>query len=501
MNRLSNIKISGQETDINFRSLSYDESFNANYNRNIKNANNNDIRKKVFEAYSQLRSNFPKGENPAGEVQTLCRQIINAFYDSNRTNMTANFNTIPDVKLEALAIKTKDLFKRLMGIGNVVLCFDKSQVEQPIKIFFDVVYNYQDMNSMSPDPLAFRIDNGFFRFISNNDKINLTVIINLEYIRNLMNKNYTLGELDPKNPEPYELEYQFSSNYYLKINDIVNRFWRDFLGAFTLALYKDRYREATMATIYAYFYLLNEEKKSGYQLFYANNRDEFLNFLSTYRPFVQNMGLCADWKTNKKEGWNYPNIEEFIGLNHWYRNVDFCGVNPIDLYNALFEPLQIEISTLIAKLRIYQTLDAATPYAHLDPRLDDLNMNYMDDTTNLTVSCVLLKRLVPFIIFTEMFINDGSKYIELRNFLDRLNSRLIHLKSLVTYSIVTKCLTSVLENVEKDRVLVQNTRSMIVSKELLLRLVSRLAGLKDEEIEIEEQKSSVLEEEVLGVSL
>ena len=481
MNRFSNLTILGKSTDINFRSLSFSDKFLQDYQRNIKNINNTKIRKKVFEAYSQFRNNFPKAEAPTGEIQTVCKEIINTFFHKSTTIMRENFASITDSKLESLAIKVKDIFKRMMGVDNTVVCFDKSETSQPIKVFLDVSYNYEDMNKLTPDPLAFKIENGFFKFLNQLDRIHITIIINFEYIRNLINKNYITTDLDTSNPSDFEESYRFGNNFYLKINDIINRFWKDFLGAFTLALYKDRYREAMYAKIYGYLYLINEDKKRNFQLFYCKTKEEFLNFVSLYRPIIENLQLNPELR-KQIANWIYPDIS-YMTQWDFFEGVELNKVSPIDLYIALFEPLQIEISTLRAKLRIYQTLDPETSYTHLDGNLDDLNHVYKDETTNLVVSSILLKRLTPIIIFTEIFLNKSAKFIELTNIINKFTIYTTKLKNYASYSMVTKSLVNLIENIELDKKLLSSSRSILISSKLVIDTCDIMQRIKNNDIE------------------
>lgn len=471
MNRFSNFKILGKSTDINTRNLSYNETFIVSYKRNIKNANNPDLRKKVFEAYSYFRNNFPKASAPTGEVAIICKEIINLFFSKNIYMMRESFANITDSQLYGLSVKVKDLFKRMTGINNTVLCFDKNGNSEPIKVFLDIAYDYLDEQKFNPDPLAFKIENGFFKFSNNPERINLTIIINFDYIKTLINKHYTTTDLDPLNPEAFENSYTFSNNYYLKINDIIDRFWKDLLGAFTLAIYKDRYREAIMAKIYTYFYLLEDERKKNYQLFFAKNKEEFLLFLSLYKDFIK--------KSQLEVNWIYPNLHEIMKWK-FFKDVDFTDVSPIDFYNALFEPTQIELSTLRAKLRVYQTLDPETNYTHLDGIIDDLNMTYNDDTTNLAVSVLLVKRLLPVIIFVETFINEGNKYIELKNFINKFEFPISQIEARANYNVISKGLLPLINNIKKDKALISNSRTILVSPKLLSNTMKLISNTDDE---------------------
>lgn len=479
MNRFSNISYLGHASDMTFRNLSHNDNGFIQLMRELKSPNSENLRKKIFSAYASFRINFPNNESPSGDMQTFCKTIIEHFYNFNFDKMQANFNEISESQLESISLKTKNILNRLLGVTSI-LCFDESESTEPIKIFFDVKYNYYDFNKLDFDPLEFKIENGFFKFTNHPERINLTIILNTSYLKQLFSSNIEMVEYDPLNPEKSNFEMSIENKFNFKINNAVNKFWRDFLSSFTLSLYKDRYREMFYSQIYAYFYLLFEEKDRNYRLLYASTAEEFRNFFSFYQKFFDKMYLTKFMNKSEKEyGW----FE--IDLNYCFDLFErkYTDLSPIEVYNALFEICHLEVNTLRVKLGIHQKLEPSTIYSDLDSTISDLNKSYKSDITNLTVTTLLYKRLIPIIVCTEFFFNKGKKHIEVKNLLSKFITKISNLRSFSQYNLITNELEALLDNIDKDVKLFTKSRLLTTSFKMLEKLCRNLAYSDNEALD------------------
>lgn len=498
------LKFLGKESDISFRNLTQKEEFiSSTFYKTYKTPSSNFLRLKLFSAYRKFNNTYPNSPIPSGEIRNLCSTIINSFYNNNRITMSSNFDNMPQNRLEEISYRCKDILKRMFNTNNVILTFDQSQTDNPIKVFLDTVYESYD--DLVKDPLNFSMNNNFYVF-EKPKNVFISIIISVEYIRKLFNTNYSsvsslinqIENDDSGITMKNNQQYTFGSDFYLQIDKIVDRFWKDFLSAFTLALYKERYREDFYTKMYSFFSIVSKLEKNKFNFIHYETEEEFNSIVALYKDILEKTGVIENNKSKNEFDYFKPDFYDDV-INE---NREINSVNFIDLYKTLFEPIPHEINTLRAKLDIFKTEDNTLDnYSHLDSTINDLNYNYNDEISNCISTVLILKRLIPFMIFTEVYINNGMKYNEMVSILEKVNSRLSLLINIANATPnISRNMIPMIEMISKDIKLILNNRNVFVNGKLVKVFFNRLYFMKNFVKQEKTDTSLFLNDEVLGAN-
>lgn len=451
ISKSSNLIILGNTTDIMFNQLSgYNVDVFDSFKRNYKNPNSPTLRRKLFGMYNYTKSFISQASStPALEVMNLLKTIIYGFYSSDIDSLRKNFNIIEQNRLDELELRCKNILKRMFNTDNVMLVFDTTKEKKPIKVYLDYDHNE---NNLKGDPLDFTWKNGFYKLV-NTDGICVSIFISTEYIRELLNLNYkeiksivenSENPSDTEKPKNEDQILQLGENYSINLTEVLNRFWKDFLSAFTIALYVDRYRENIYSQIYTIIKIMDKEKNYKYQSSYQNSPKMFDDMIEKYKNDIIKTKLNIENEKSLPEELK-PALCE--ALYEVCNNLMFTKVNPIDLYETLFNPLTSEINTVKDKLKLVNLNTNIENFAYVDSKLGDLNEDFGNTNANLLASTILIKRLVPIIIIAEFIIGDGEKYSTVKNILDKMAKRLVSMNFATSNSPATKYLGKIIDNI------------------------------------------------------
>lgn len=484
--RTTPIKILGSDTEnINLSSLSgYNIEFFDSYKRDFKTPNNPYIRRRIFGMYNTCRDYITQAASyPSLEVSSLIKTIIRGFYNTKIETMRANFDNLNNARMSEIQLRCKDILKRLFKSDNVLLTFDSRKEIKPIKIFLDYIHEYSELRH---DPLNFTWNQGFFKF-SNPNNIVITLIISTEYIKSLLNSNYT-DVIDYTQNATNELTNNGSGivknnddimtlgeNYKIDLQVVANKFWKDLLKAFTVALYVERYRENAYAQIHTILKIFEKEKTYNYETAYCINKTDFADKIKKYVNDI-NATRCFYKLEDTQDDTLKPG---FLTSTRKQLIKQLTGVNAIDFYKTLFEPLTIEINTIKDKLRVFDDSTVINQNDYIDSKIDDLNEDYGVESTNLIVSTLLIKRLVPIIIYTEFIMNNGSKYNAVKQLFDRFDRKLLSLSFSSANNVTTKYIDRIIKLTREQIALVSKNINVLVDSKKIRVFFSNLCFESD----------------------
>lgn len=468
-NRTTPIKILGNDTEnINLSGLSgYNVEFYDSYKRDFKTPNNTYVRRRMFGMYNTCRDYVIQASSyPNLEVASLIKTIIKGFYNSKIETMRANFDNLSAARMSEMQLRCKDILKRLFKSDNVMLTFDARKEIKPIKIFIDYIHEYSELRH---DPLNFTWNQGFFKFTNPNNTV-ITLIISTEYIKSLLNNNYS-DVVDYTQNVTNELKNDGSGivknnddiltlgeNYKIDLQVVANKFWKDLLRAFVIALYVERYRENIYAQIHTMLKILETEKEYNYETAYCVSKTDFADKIQKYVKDINNT-KCFYKLEDQQDDTLKPG---FLTSMRKMLFKSMNGVNAIDFYKTLFEPLKAEIDTINDKLRVFNDGSAISQEDYVDAKIDDLNEDYGVDSTNLIVSTLLIKRLVPVIIYTEFLFNNGTKYNAVKQLFDRFDRKLLSLSFSSANNVTTKYIDRIIATTRDQIALVSKNINMLV---------------------------------------
>lgn len=512
-NRTTPIKILGSDTEnINLSGLSgYNVEFFDSYKRDFKTPNNMYVRRRIFGMYNTCRDYVIQASSyPNLEVSSLIKTIIKGFYSNKIETMRANFDNLTTARISEIQLRCKDILKRLFKSDNVMLTFDARKEIKPIKVFIDYIHEY---NELRHDPLNFTWNQGFFKFSNPNNTV-ITLIISTEYIKSLLNNNYSdvvdytknaTNELTNNGSDIVKNDNDIltlGENYKVDLQVVTNKFWKDLLKAFTIALYVERYRENVYAQIHTMLKIIEREREYNYETAYCVSKTDFVDKIQKYIKDIQNTKCFYKFEDHMDDTLK-PGF-----LTSMKKMTFKCmtGVNAIDFYKTIFEPLKAEIDTLNDKLRVFNESDNINQTDYIDSKIDDLNEDYGVDSTNLIVSTLLIKRLVPIIIYTEFIFNNGVKYNAVKQLFDRFDRKLLSLSFSSANNVTTKYIDRII-TVTREQVglVAKNINILVDSKKLrdfFLNLCAEadifennIEKMEDPTKPIENEKEEVKEEE------
>lgn len=468
-NKTTPIKILGSDTgNLNLSSLSgYNIEFFDSYKRDFKTPNNTYVRRRMFGMYNTCRDYIVQASNyPNLEVANLIKTIIRGFYNNKIEAMRANFDNLSSARMSEIQLRCKDILKRLFKTDNVMLTFDARKEIKPIKVFIDYIHEYSELRH---DPLNFSWNQGFFKFTNSNNVI-ITLIISTEYIKSLLNNNYS-DVIDYTKKATNEISNNGSGivknnddvlslgdDYKIDLQVVANKFWKDLLRAFVIALYVERYRENVYAQISTMLKIFEKEKEYNYETAYSVSKTDFVDKIQKYVKDITNT-RCFYKLEDGQDDTLKPGF--LTSMKKMYIKC-MTGVNAIDFYKSLFEPLKIEINTINDKLRIFDANVPIEQVDHIDSRIDDLNEDYGVESTNLIVSVLLIKRLVPIIIYTEFILNNGVKYNAVKQLFDRFDRILLSLSFSSANNVTTKYIDRIISVTRNQIALVAKNISILV---------------------------------------
>lgn len=492
LNKNTPLVLLGNVTDIQFNNLSgYNSEFDHSFRTLYKNPNSSYIRRKIFGMYNYAKNYLTQAASiPALEVNNLLRTIIFGFYSSNLDTFRNNLNSINENRLEELQMRCKDILKRMFGSDNVLLVFDNSKNKQPIRVFLDYIHDENDLRS---DPLSFTWSNGFYKF-NNSSNVMVSIFISIEYIKDLINHNYNeiksvaetaMNDTSDTQKEISENSIKLGDNFVLDMDNVLTKFWKDFLCSFTIALYVERYRENFYSQIHTIIKIMDKENKLKFKSAYYTNAKDFRDSINKYLTDIKKTNISLKFERDNLPDELKPGLSE--SLNNIINVISMDKINPVDLYKVLFDPLTAEVNTIKDKLHLTALSSLIETYTYTDSKIDDLNKGFGNTQADLLASTILLKRLIPITILSEFVIGDGEKYAVVKNIFEKIKRKITSMGFSTTNNATTKYIDKILKIMNSQISLITTQISFLTDAKRIKRMFANI--IYDHEIFIENEIS------------
>ena len=481
-NSLSNLILNGGNFDINFGKLLkstnyYDRAWQIFFNKDSKY-----VLRRTLRTYMKLNAIGAKENNYLnGKLNEIPSLVLIPFTSYNpEQGEKASFKKPSSSRLSEVISRIKNRLMEYFELDNVNVIFDFARIgnssNKNLKIYFDKIYTNYDMD-LIPDPLDYVKRNGNIKFVKPKG-IMMTLVIPVEFLEDLASKHLktvSTASNSQVRPKDYDILWG-EQNTFLAIDGFRDDFLKAFHQVFTIALYRDRFRENLYAQIYAIINIFKKEVAFESGNLKLSTSALSNNFIKKYGNYLKTLGVEI---TSRSEADNEviidvlsPSYLDIYQEIFQYEEIILC--NPIDFYNTFCELPSYECSLLAVKLG-FQPVITGVEYVRFASSLFELNKDMGDRYSNSVVSAILMKRLIPIILLSEFIIGKGSKNIVVREILDKMKYQNTRLKSRTMDYVYSTNLAKVVDNIENDLMNTKTIINVLVRSRLLPDLLNKLA--------------------------
>lgn len=432
---------------------------------------------KNFIKINSIASDDYNNTNFREKLYKIAELVLNPFigYDYE-TGENASFRTPNKTKISSSIIRCKDILQNIFGTNNINFLFDFSKIginsNKNIKIYFD--YIIKDYKKTIKDPLNYIRKNGFLQF-ENPKNVMITIIIPIDFLEELASKHLHImprhGETSSMKPREYDI--MFGKSKYISIQDFKDEFTNIFFQNFVISLYKERYRESLYSQLYLLFNIAESEQFLESSNLRLSEEELEEKFKSKYYKIFEDFDLISNGKSEDITELS-PTISDVMGELLPDSNLTSFSVNPIDVYNRIFELGVYECTTYARKLN-FRNILSGTEYLRFDSSLLELNKDFGDSYSNLVTDLILLKRLIPVIYFSEFIICNGDKSSVFTNMREKIKAALVKYDLKYKSYVYSNNLKEVIESIANDLEYNKTAISVFVRQKLLKNFIFKLS--------------------------
>lgn len=441
-------------SELNFNTFSKMQEFQQIMYEKYTNKNSNYFLKRSLYSYMKINSiasdDFRNTEfiNEIGEIAKI---ILTPFIGFNpETGEKASFHKPSGTKIAGVITRAKAILSRIFETPDINFIFDFSKMStnenKSLKIYIDKLVPNND--NLMYDPIDYTKKNGFIKFVSPKN-VMMTVVVPVDFLESLASKNLLIvpnnSATTSQRPQPYDI--LTGNGRFVSMRSFQEDFARAFFQTYIIALYRERYRE----NLYSQMYLILRTIKAESGFESANSRLKtdklWENFKNKYINTFIEFGLPKNESSNNEITMTSPDL--FTILNEvFYRNNIF-SVNPVDIYNKVFELGVYECSNLARQLG-FSPIISGLEFIRYEGNLSELNRDLGSEYSNLVAQTLITRRLIPVMFLSEFVIGLGEKHSEVNEIVKRIKmvlTRLIAKSSLHPYSMNLK---NTIDNISKD---------------------------------------------------
>lgn len=480
-NSLNNLILNGGDFNINFGRLLkstnyYDRAWQIFYNKDSRY-----VLRRTLRTYMKMNAIGAKENNfYNGKLSEIPGLTLLPFTSYNpEQGEKASFKKPSSSRISEVISRIKNRLMEYFELGNVNVIFDFTRMgntsNKNLKIYFDKIYTNYDTD-LIPDPLDYTKRNGNIKFVSPKG-IMMTLVIPVEFLEDLAFKHLkTISNATNSQvrPQDYDILWGEKRESFLSMDGFNQDFLKVFHQVFTIALYRDRFRENLYAQIYAILNIFKKEvafEAGNIKLSTKALTDKFIQKYYRYlRTFgIENTASRPD-DVSKIDVLSPSYVDIFTDIFK-YEDIILC--NPIDFYNTFCELPSYECSLLSVKLGFSPVINGVE-YVRFASSLYELNKNMNDRYSNAVVSSILMKRLIPIILLSEFIIGKGSKEIVVRDILDKMRHQNSRLASRANDYVYSTNLTKVIENIDYDLSASKVIINVLIRNRLLPELLQKI---------------------------
>ena len=489
-NSLSNLILNGGNFDINFGKLLKSTDYSSRAWEVFFNKDSKYVLRRTLRTYMKLNAIGAKESNYlVGKLSEIPELALIPFTSYNpEMGEKATFKKPSSARLSEAISRIKNRIMEYFELDNVNVIFDFTRIgsssNKNLKIYFDKIYNNYDTD-LIPDPLDYVKRNGNIKFVKPKG-VMMTLVIPVEFLEDLSSKHLktiSTATNSQVRPKDYDI-FWGEKDTFLAVDAFKEDFIKAFHQVFTIALYRDRFRENLYTQIYAIINIF--KKEVGFESGNLKLSTKALsdNFIRKYGNYLKTFGVEITTRQNINNesaidvlSPSYLDIYQEIFC---YEDIILC--NPIDFYNTFCELPSYECSLLAVKLG-FQPIINGVEYVRFASSLYELNKDMGDRYSNSVVSAILMKRLIPIILLSEFIIGRGSKNVIVREILDKMKYQNTRLKSRTMDYVYSTNLSKVVDNIDTDLMNTKTIINVLIRNRLLPDLLNKLTSVSYSELE------------------
>lgn len=429
-------------------SIVSDANFEEKLAFEVMNLSSQRTRFRMIDMHSKFAKEFSRTSLAINEyIIRMAEHLSDVFLSSangyiDSVNFSRRIDSISSSDLSMAEVKANNFFTQAMGTKTAVVSIIDNKPEfkdmkKSISVLLEMPVKL--ISGERSTHFDYSWDTGFFNF---KNKTNMIIILCIpkDYIRQ------TIFDVFIQNPKQQnDTYYDHMENIKQKVAEVIVS---DIVLAFATAIYRETYRMEQTSDIVTIFELMSKEAPAILSKVRTPNVDD-----STKRQIINSV-------VNEVYTRNFDLIKK-----HFDRSIMINGsiltdtinelslatgksINPINLYNVLFELGFREVSTVLEKIMGFSNLATGSEEKSRTIKLKDIS-SFAEDGRSMLLVLWHLSRFIPVALFAIYYADNGSKGAKFMRFMDQVSTMLSSARQIgSTYHVYRPVAQKLLNNIE-----------------------------------------------------